>query len=592
VALILLSLAVFGSASLPIARAQPSLTFEPRATIVKIGDAQWYYWNQARSDTCILWLGGGISQQTTIGYNYYWINPFDYESFGTIHFIQDLARYYCVVALKQGADISPISIPNRTIYQELYQIQSPIIFQVHNWIEEQGYVHTFLTGYSVGGQAAALEVTVRDPQDWTSSDGLILITVPFDDTVIAHAQNIHTNLLFLYGGNLPDFVVTGQKFYENAPPEGWQGAHYYHKEFYVLQDVGHELWTIRDTGAYYSEAANLVVSFVEKSKALQFQPETTLTGQLQNSSAVRFTFVTAPRTVQPNQTFLIEAAITQPQTESNTTLVVFNDLNGQPISTALYRPLNSTGSVPLVIPAISNSSQQSYSLFILQNESNRWLSVGAPYHFQVTVTNLVSLTIETSVANAPIMLDNVEYVVPPNGSLQFETTRGLHSIQLQPLIPLSNTSRLFFTEWQDQDTSLQRQIMVNNDTVLDAIYRKQYFVSVNSPHGTSGGSGWYDMNSTAQVTVNPPILSQAEVIFANWTGDMNDGHPRTMLFVDAPKTVEARWDSISTVSQAYPPLTMTMLALSAILLAALLAWNLTETKPDDHREDSKTSPQD
>ena len=171
-------------ASFPVAPAEAQLPAQPGASIMKIGDADWYYWSQPASDTCLLWLGGGISQQTVIGYNYYWINPFDYESFGTIRFVQDLAKYYCVIALQSGSYESYNPAANRTIHQELYQIQSTIIMQVHQWIKQQGYQHTFLVGYSVGGQAAAMEVTLRAPNSWLSPDGVILITVPLERSLI------------------------------------------------------------------------------------------------------------------------------------------------------------------------------------------------------------------------------------------------------------------------------------------------------------------------------------------------------------------------------------------------------------------------
>jgi len=91
-----------------------------------IGDAHWYVWDGIRTDTCLLWLGGGISQETVIGYNYYWINPFDYESFGTIQFVRDLAEHFCVIALQKGSYKSFNEAANRTIHQQLYDVQSTI----------------------------------------------------------------------------------------------------------------------------------------------------------------------------------------------------------------------------------------------------------------------------------------------------------------------------------------------------------------------------------------------------------------------------------------------------------------------------------
>jgi hypothetical protein len=199
----------------PMARAQ-SLP-QPSGSTVKIGDAEWFYWGRPGGDTCLIWLGGGVPEQAEPGSYGYFINPFDYESFDTIRFIQDLSNYYCVMALKQGSVQGFNPTANRTIYQELFQLQSTMIEQVHTWITAQGYSHSYVVGYSVGGQAAVADLTLSHPEDWTPEDGLILITVPFDQNVINNAKELQANLFIIYGGNLPDYEASGIQFYNDTP---------------------------------------------------------------------------------------------------------------------------------------------------------------------------------------------------------------------------------------------------------------------------------------------------------------------------------------------------------------------------------------
>ena len=90
------------------------------------------------------------------------INPFEYESFGTIKFLQSLTQYYCVVALEKGSSPSN-DYPNRTIYQEYFQGQLSIAKQLHQWITSHGYTHIFLIGYSVGTEVSA-SIALTDPQ--------------------------------------------------------------------------------------------------------------------------------------------------------------------------------------------------------------------------------------------------------------------------------------------------------------------------------------------------------------------------------------------------------------------------------------------
>ena len=563
---------------LNVAPAHAEFIFQPNASVVKIGNASWYYWNQAPSDTCILWLGGGISQETFIGYNYYWINPFEYESFGTMQFVEDLAKYYCVIALEKGGDKAPNQAGNRTIYQELYQIQSTIIADVHNWIKKQGYQHTFLVGYSVGGQAAAVEVALRDPEGWTSSDGLVLITVPLVNNVVDHAQNIRTNLLFLYGGNLPDFVTTGQKFYDNAPTEGWKGTYYYHKEFHILTDVGHEVWTVRETGAYTRRALNMVAGFVEKSKALQFAPEANRPAR--EVSTLNLTSVRAPEKVATGSVFVIEGNVSYSSTAHMTVaLVAYDSGNNETVSaTDVDLAGEGTRIVRLVIPPISNSSEQSYLVFLAEKAGDKWSRVGSPAQVVVTISDSITLTIVTSVPDATVLIDGSLHTVPASGRAEFEVSRGSHSIQVPPVIPLNTTARIVFTQWDDGTTSLQRQILVEDDIVLTAIYRKQYFVNATSPYGTVQGSGWYDEDSTATVLLQPNMMGREGVIFAYWTGDSTDSAPRTQLFVDSPKVLEAQWNSFKNADHQLSSQDLGWLLLSAVMFAFVLILNLKRPK--------------
>ena len=567
ITLLLLAIVLVGSLNVPAARAE--FTMQPNASIVRIGDATWYYWNQTASDTCILWLGGGITTGTAGGDNY-WINPFQYESFGTVQFIQNLARYYCVIALQQGADKSFSITPNRTIFQEAYSIQSTIIADVHNWIKKQGYEHTYIVGYSVGGQAAAIEVTLRDPEGWTSADGLVLITVPLSLDVIDSATNIHPNLLFLYGGNLPDYVATGQDFYNNAPAEGWHGTYYYHKQFAVLQDVGHEVWTERDTGAYTPQALNLVVSFIERSKALQFTRSISGT----NTSALNLTLLNASSRIAPDQAFFIDVAVrNRSSLDATVALTVFSSVANETVSSAIsHLAANQSTIIRLLIPAISNASEQSIDLLLLQKAGDRWIRAGATRH--ITFRDLFNLTIHTSVPNVTIEFDGVSYKVPAAGTIQFEALPGPHSVQVQAVIEFGNATRDVFTEWGDQTTSPGKQFFLDNDTVLSVIYRRQYFVAVMSPYGTTVGSGWYDEKSTATVLIQPLIDSRVEVIFSHWSGDSASSDPRTLLFVDSPKTVTANWDSIRKPIEQESSTVSVMIVLSLGAFAILSMWNL------------------
>ena len=234
---------------------------------VSIGDATWYHWSQAASDTLLIWLGGGIVEPTTL-----LVNPYEFESYNTMYFLQDLSTHYDVLALKKGSIRYVDSTLNRTVFREPYLGSSDFIKDIRSWAHEHGYTYLYVVGYSVGAMAAAKELIQAHPNDWTSPDGLIIITTNISFAVSLEASALRASLLLLYGDKIePEFTASGQAIFENAPEEGWKDGFWFHKEFHVIPDVEHEVWTIRDTGEYDRRAVLLIVKFIETSKGLQFE---------------------------------------------------------------------------------------------------------------------------------------------------------------------------------------------------------------------------------------------------------------------------------------------------------------------------------
>jgi hypothetical protein len=553
-------------------------------SIVKIGDASWYYWNNTSSDTCLIWLGGGVTQERDIGYYSYRINPFQYESFGTIRFMQDLAKHYCVIALEKGSYESFSLDSNRTIYQEPYKIDSRIIGDVHSWIRRQGYADTFLVGYSTGAQVAAMEVALRAPEEWASPDGLILITPSLSNVVSLSAYRIHASLLVLYGGSIetPAYVSTGREFYDNAPQDSRYGSHYFYKEFRVIEKMGHEVWTIYETGTYDMQAVHILVNFIDNVKSLQFTPSDVamITHAQENSSAImseglNITSVRAPYETQSARIMRIEVAFTYDlQTSTPTQVIAFNLQSGK-IESSAELTLVDRGNrvVNLDVLPSSNSSELSFAIVALRKEEDGWKLAAKPVFTKTKVMQAISVTVASAVPNMSFVFDGVQFRTAENGVLHFETKPGTHIAQVESVSYLNSLTRVVFTGWDDGSTDTTRQVTIANDTSLFAIYRMQHFVNVTSSYGQSEGSGWYDENAMAVISVEPPMMNESAVIFAHWTGDATSSDLRSLLIVNSQKTVRAGWNAISS-NGSVQPTTIVWLLVSLVLFAVAFAWNI------------------
>lgn len=562
--LILISTAF--STSVPVSGQLP---LPSAASAVNVGDAYWYYWSHPGSDTCILWLGGGVEYSQ----GGYLINPYEYESFGTIKFLQELSKYYCVVALAKGPYPSSI-FANRTIYQELAQGQFSVATQLHQWIYSQGYKHVFLVGYSVGTDVAAI-VATGNPQTWNGSDGLILITAWLSSGIISGAPNLKANLLLLYG-HAPNFEPTGRKFYANAPSEGWHGSAYFHKEFRLLDNMGHEVWSPLKDNTYSPIALGITVDFIEKSKALQFGQFTQPNNVPSNGNwTYRLSTIQAPSAIFWDEPFIINATLTSTNpSAASGTVVAYN-------SSGILALVEFTGgfsatNVQLVMPSMANSSQFSFSLVALQRSNRMWQFSSQVYPLSVFGTEGIVLVVDGLIPNSALTFDGSEYPVSLTGQARIETSKGIHNLEVQANIDQSNV-RGEFIRWSDSSTTTSRTLQLDDDTSLTAVYGIQYYVDVTSQFGVAEGSGWYDANSTLEPSVQSPIDSQQSLAFSTWsigTQSFGLGEP---IRISSPMTIEAVWSHVeqsSSVGRLY----VALLTASVVLFAVMLIFNLKLTR--------------
>jgi len=568
---IIRSLVVISLISIPIiAPLSPvfgQLPVPVNTNVVKIGDASWYYWEQPASDTCILWLGGGVEYSQ----GGYLLNPFEYESFGTIRFLQDLTKYYCLLSLERGASPSP-NMSNRTIYQELIQGQFYVGKQLHQWIKAQGYKHIFLVGYSVGTEAAA-SMVASDPQTWTSSDGLILITAWLPPAVINGASSLNSNLMMLYG-HAPTFEQTGLQFYQKAPSEGWHGSGYLHKEFHVLDQMGHEVWSPLKDNSYSSIALGMTVTFIETAKALQFSLVAFESAAIEHSNLTyTISHLDVSSTVLWGDVFFANAIVSSnKRSDLDTAFAAYDFSTNRILSVNQFNDTSLPMNIRLNMPPIVNSSKSSFSLFVLAKDGNIWKVASYPYPATVSATNQVSLRISGLVPNSDLIVDSTEYIVPTTGQLQIEIDRGLHNYEVQRTVNENNT-RYLFVKWDDSNMSAARSAMLSENTTVEAMYRVQYFVTVNSSIGATSGSGWYDVNSNVEPSLYPAVSTQPASVFDSWNNGNGSFQIGDSIQVQSPMVIQAVWNQ-NEASTQINSLTFAWVMVSGILFSLLLILNV------------------
>jgi len=103
-------------------------------------------------------------------------------------------------------------------------------------------------------------------------------------------------------------------------------------------------------------------------------------------------------------------------------------------------------------------------------------------------------------------------------------------------------------------------IVMNRPHNLSTQYRTQYYLDVISEFGNPTGSGWFDANSTANISVTTPQGLGVQKVFDRWEGDQVSTSPTLSILVDSPKTLTAVW--YDDYTQVY---------IAVLIIAAVLA---------------------
>jgi uncharacterized repeat protein (TIGR02543 family) len=92
-------------------------------------------------------------------------------------------------------------------------------------------------------------------------------------------------------------------------------------------------------------------------------------------------------------------------------------------------------------------------------------------------------------------------------------------------------------------TTATATVTMNGPKDVTALWTTQHYLTVNSDHGTPTGAGWYDEGSQASFSVSSPVTEAGtEYAFTGWSGDSTASGKSATVTMDAPKTVEAKWE--------------------------------------------------
>ncbi len=537
---------------------------------VQIGDSKWRYWFTPGCDTCIIWLGGGVFGEYTF------INPYWLESYNTMRFVQNLANFYSVLAIDEGSE-SYLQRPlDRIVHGEIYR-GGGFVEEARRWALNSGYSHVYLVGYSVGGIVSAAESIVHNPEEWSSPDGVILITTPIGKGVFNKADQLRANLLIVYGeGMTPLVVKSGENLFEETPPEGLHGEGWLHKEFHVIQNVAHEIWTIAETGEYNPKASKLVIRFIEDSKILNYTSGEKMirAHTTEVPETVKATMETIPRDVK-DYPFKIRLKVSGLPPGSYTFMA--GSQTGYGIHSIVKGTVEYDGTVEATLVLAQPLTEgELIRVLAKSDDSNTVLNLGA-----VKMDTKSLLTVSLGFKGVPVRVDNVEYLSSADGFIRLKVSPGLHRVEVDKTVDFGNGSRLSFKGWlEDSNNSTKTKMDTSERTFLTAIYVRRFLVEIHSSRGETLG-GWFQENTKINPKIEPKIIVENDFayLFDGW-------HPEDQIGIDGslqvyePKRIDAVWKEVRIpAAESESPFTIPLLILLPALISFIATSALMVTLP-------------
>jgi len=206
----------------------------------------------------------------------------------------------------------------------------------------------------------------------------------------------------------------------------------------------------------------------------------------------------------------------------------------------------------LVIVAILANS----SLSILDDSES-------DYSFTIDVN--VALTLQITAPN-PVTV-TVDGINESQGSISLSLVTGSHNVTVPEIVELDNDTRLKFAGWSDGVTFPNRTVLLNHYLNLEAIYTRQYYLTIDSSTPVSG-SGWYDQGTNATFAVlarmQPMIgilgLLGGRLEFQGWydSGQLITTVGNGSIQMNSSHSIQARWYANYTIPAA--------LVISALIL--------------------------
>ena len=190
----------------------------------------------------------------------------------------------------------------------------------------------------------------------------------------------------------------------------------------------------------------------------------------------------------------------------------------------------------------------------------------------IKVAPLANLGIYLGYSNVQVSIGNVTSDTDAKGvATELLEVGRPYLVTVPSIVQFDNSTRLAFNSWGDGGNATSRTCVLGGDTQLNATYRPQYLVQINSIVPTYSYSEWYDKgaNLTLRAEDSVPMSWPLGALglkytFLSWSGGVNSQSTQVSATVNGPMTISANF------AADYSGLMMLLISMVGVSAAAVL----------------------
>jgi hypothetical protein len=154
-----------------------------------------------------------------------------------------------------------------------------------------------------------------------------------------------------------------------------------------------------------------------------------------------------------------------------------------------------------------------------------------------------SITVRLPGISSTVKVNGFPFQTSNNGVLSVEVGKGLATVEVPNELVNGNDTRVRFSSWVGYGNANPLNVTLNPRVSLNAEYKTEYQLMIDSAYGNVTGAGWYSAGTNASYNVSAlmDLGNGTRRVFLGFSGDENLNSTHGWLVMDSPKHVSVNW---------------------------------------------------